>query len=153
MKKQSLISIHFDGPIAANHAVQLRTFCKTLGHIQTAIDRAYLDIKYGNIFKHARLKDADYPHTEFLLQQTREGGFIADLLGDKDSNDIVTRIHNAVLPAYEQAQAVEVPDQPKLIDLAEERRRHVKSGAQKPLPYAELIKEGLIKSTDCAMRR
>ncbi|MFZ6647964.1 hypothetical protein ACO0LO_19725 [Undibacterium sp. TJN25] len=136
---KNLISIHFDGPIAAKHAVQLRTFSKTLGHVQTAIDRAYLDIKYGNVWKNARLKDEDYTHTDFLLQQTREGGFIADLLGDKDSGDVVTRIYNAVLPAYEQAQAVVVPDQPKLVDLAEQRSRHYKSGAQEPIPYAELI--------------
>lgn len=136
---KNLISIHFDGPIAANHAVHLRTFSKTLGHIQTAIDRAHLDIKYGNIYKNARLKEEDYPKTDFLLQQTREGGFIADLLGDKDSGDVVRRIHNAVLPAYEQSKAVVVSDQPKLVDLATERQKHYKSGAQEPVLFAELI--------------
>jgi hypothetical protein len=139
MMKKNLISIHFDGPIAAKHAVQLRTFSKTLGHVQTAIDRAHLDIKYGNVWKNARLKDEDYAETDFLLQQTRLGGFIADLLGDKDSGDVIRRIHNAVLPAYEQAQAVVVPEQPKLVEQAEQRRRHFKSGAQEALPYAELI--------------
>lgn len=136
---KSLISIHFDGPIAANHAVQLRTFSRTLGHVQTAIDRAYLDNKYGKIWKNAKLREEDYQHTDFLVQQTREGGFIADLLGDKGTGDIVTRIYNAVAPAYEQAQQVVVPDQPKLIDLAEERRKHYKSGAQDAIPYAELL--------------
>jgi hypothetical protein len=136
---KNLISIHFDGPIAANHAVQLRTFSKTLGHVQTAIDRAYLDIKYGKIWKNAKLKDEDYPHTDFLLQQTREGGFIADLLGDKGSDEVITRIHNAVAPAYEQAQKVLIPEQPKLVDQAEERRLHFKNGAQAAIPYQELI--------------
>lgn len=136
---KSKISIHFDGPIADKHAVQLRTFSKTLGHIQTAIDRAYLDIKYGNVWKYARLKDEDYQHTDFLMQQTREGGFIADLLGDNESADVVQRIHQAVMPAYEQAKAAVPPDQPKLIDLAEQRRLHFKNGAQIPIPYAELI--------------
>lgn len=136
---ENIISIHFDGPIAENHSVQLRTFSKTLGHIQTAIDRAYLDNKYGNIWKNARLRTEDYPKTDFLLQQTREGGFIADLLGDKDSGDVVKRINNAVLPAYEQAQAAVIPEEPKLVDLAEQRRRHYKTGAQIPIPYMELI--------------
>jgi hypothetical protein len=136
---KNLISIHFDGPIAANHAVQLRTFSKSLGHMQTAIDRAYLDIKYGKIWKNARLKDEDYPHTDFLLQQTREGGFIADLLGDKDSGEVITRIHNAIAPAYEQAQKAQIPGQPKLVEQAEERRLHFKNGAQFAIPYAELV--------------
>jgi hypothetical protein len=136
---KSKISIHFDGPIAAKHAVQLRTFSKTLGHIQTAIDRAYLDIKYGNVWKYARLKDEDYQHTDFLMQQTREGGFIADLLGDEDTADVAKRVHQAVLPAYEQAKGVVVLDEPKLVDLAEQRRLHFKNGAQIPIPYAQLI--------------
>lgn len=136
---KNLISVHFDGPIAARHAVQLRTFSKTLGHIQTAIDRAHLDIKYGNVWKNARLKDEDYAETDFLLQQTRLGGFIADLLGDKDSGDVIKRIHNAVAPAYEQARAVVVPEQTKLVEQAELRRRHFNSGAQEAIPYAELI--------------
>lgn len=136
---KSIISIHFDGPIAADHAVQLRTFSKTLGHVQTAIDRAYLDLKYGKIWKNAKLKDEDYEHTDFLVQQTREGGFIADLLGDKETSKVVTRIYDAVAPAYEQAQQVALPEQPRLIDLAEERRKHFKSGAQEAMPYSELL--------------
>ncbi|WP_428718297.1 hypothetical protein [Undibacterium curvum] len=137
---KSIISIHFDGPIAANHTVQLRTFSKTLEHIQTAIDRAYLDIKYGEIWKNARLKDDDYPHTEFLLHQTREGGFIADLFGNrKDSDELVSRIYDAVMPAYEQAQAPRLEEQPKLVELAEARRKHFKNGAQQPIPYIQLI--------------
>lgn len=144
---KSIISIHFDGPIAKSHAVQLRTFSKTLGHIQTAIDRAYLDNKYGNIWKFARLQSEDYPKTDFILQQTREGGFIADLLGDKDSSTIVTRIYNAVAPAYEQAQAVTIPKEPKLTDLGEQRKRHYKAGAQRPIPYSQLIENPDQKQT------
>lgn len=136
---KSIISIHFDGPIAEKHAVQLRTFSKTLGHIQTAIDRAYLDIKYGKIWKNAKLRDEDYAHTDFLLQQTREGGFIADLLGDKASGDVVKRIYNAVAPAYEQAQQAVIPEDPKLVDLAEMRRKHFRAGAQDAIPYQELV--------------
>lgn len=141
------MSIHFDGPIAANHAVQLRTFSKTMKHIQTAIDRAYLDVKYGEIWKNAKLKNEDYEHTDFLLQQTREGGFIADLLGDDDSDKVIKRIHGAVLPAYEQAQLVVLPEQPNLSDLVEQRKKHVKSGAQVPVPFADLLENPDPKQT------
>lgn len=138
-RMKNSISIHFDGPIAKNHAVQLRTFSKTLDHIQTAIDRAHLDLKYGEIWKNARLKEEDYPFTDFLMNQTREGGFIADLLGNADSGEIVKRIYEAVMPAYEQARAPAQPEQEKLVDQAERRRKHYRAGAQIPVQYEELI--------------
>lgn len=136
---KSKISIHFDGPITVNHAVQLRTFSKTLGHVQTAIDRAYLDLKYGNVWKNARLKNKDYPHTEFFMQQTRDGGLIADLLGEDGTGDIAKRVHDAVLPAYEKARGVVVPDHPNLAELAEQRRLHFENEAQEATPYVRLL--------------
>ena len=136
---KSRISIHFDGPIAKDHTVQLRTFSKTLTNIQTAIDRAYLDVKYGSIWKNARLKADDYADTDFLLEQTREGGFIADLIGGGKSSDIVGRIHQAVMPAYEQARAPVPVEQEKLVDQAEVRRKHYNAGAQRPATFEELV--------------
>lgn len=133
------ISIHFDGPIAQKHTVQLRTFSKTLDHIQTAIDRAFLDLKYGSIWKNARLKDEDYAPTDFLLHQTREGGFISDLVGSTDGEAIIDRMFDAVIPAYEEAQKPVAIEPVKLVDEAERRRKHYNAGAQKPTPYEELI--------------
>ncbi|MDB0529656.1 hypothetical protein LBW56_23595 [Ralstonia solanacearum] len=139
--RKSRISIHFDGPIAKDHAIQLRTFTKTLGHIQSSIDRAYLDIKYDTgIIKNARLRHEDYEPTDFLMTQTREGGFIADLLGsDDDSGEIVKRINGAVTPAYEKAnEQAKSPDSighEPLIDQVEKRARNYNAGAQKPIPY------------------
>jgi hypothetical protein len=137
---KNTISIHFDGPIAREHTVQLRTFSKTLVNLQTAIDRAYLDLKYKAIWKNARLSAEDYGPTDFLLKQTREGGFIADLIGgNDDSGDIVKRIHSAVLPAYEQAQRPVQSDSEKLVDEAERRRKHYKSGAQGASDYEQVL--------------
>jgi hypothetical protein len=142
------ISIHFDGPIAQNHAVQLRTFSKTLDHIQTAIDRAFLDLKYGAIWKNARLKEEDYAPTDFTLLQTREGGFISDLVGTGDGVEIIDRIHQAVMPAYEKAQEPVIQQPVQLADEAERRRRHYKAGAQKPIAYELLIENPDAKQTN-----
>lgn len=139
--KKSKISIHFDGPIAKDHAIQLRTFTKTLGHIQSSIDRAYLDLKTDSgIIKNARLRNEDYGPTDFLMNQTREGGFIADLLGtDDDSGEIVKRIDGAVTPAYEkahiQAQTPDSIDRENLLDQVQKRLDNYKAGAQQPIPY------------------
>ncbi|QJP99686.1 hypothetical protein C798_05435 [Herbaspirillum rubrisubalbicans Os34] len=138
--KKNLISIHFDGPIARDHAIQLRTFAKTLGHIQTAIDRAFLDIKYGSIWKYARLSEDDYEQTDFLLQQTREGGFIADLIGSDESNkDTITRINNAVAPAYEQSNSSQPIEQEAISDQLDSRKRNYNAGVQEPVSYETLI--------------
>jgi len=142
------ISIHFDGPIAQNHAVQLRTFSRTLDHIQTAIDRAFLDLKYGSIWKNARLKDEDYEPTDFTLQQTREGGFISDLVGSNEGEAIIDRIHTAVMPAYERAQKPVIAEPVRLVDEAERRRQHYKAGAQEPIPYEDLIENPDAKQTN-----
>lgn len=138
--RDNKISIHFDGPITKNHAVQLRSFTKTLGHIQASIDRAYLDIKKKGILKNDRLRDEDYKPTEFLLNQTREGGFIADLLGsESDSGDIVKRIDGAVKPAYEQAQESVPAERERLVDQAAQRLEYYKAKAQIPTPYADFV--------------
>ncbi|BET13663.1 hypothetical protein [Pandoraea sputorum] len=143
------ISVHFDGPIADNHAVQLRVFSKTLINIQTAIERAYLDTKYGEIWKNARLRDEDYGPTEFLMNQTREGGFIADLIGSQknDSENIVKRINDAVLPAYEKSKNYVAEDHEKLIDIAEIRRKNYNAGAQIPTSYEDFLEHPDAKQT------
>lgn len=146
--KKNRISVHFDGPIADGHAVQLRTFTKTLSHLQTAIDRAYLDVKYGRIWKNARLHDEDYAPTEFLMDQTREGGFIADLLGSSaKSGTIVKRIQSALEPAYSRATAEASVVNENLVDQAEERRKMQKAGAQIAMPYAEFVENLDVKQT------
>lgn len=133
------ITIHFDGAIAINHSVQLRTFSKSLDNLQNAIDRAYLDVKYGNIWKNARLKAEDYGPTDFLVMQTREGGFIADLVGAAGGDKIVSRIYQALAPAYELSKKHAMQQHEKLVDQAEKRRKHYKAGSQTAIEYQSLI--------------
>lgn len=138
-KAISQISIHFDGPIAVDHSVQLRTLSKALDNIQNSIDRAYLDIKYGTIWKNAKLKEEDYLPTDFLMRQTREGGFITDLIGGEGSEKIVQRIYRALSPAYERAKNNAVTEHEKLVQLAEKRIEGLRNGLQEPKEYQEII--------------
>ncbi|MBD3886549.1 hypothetical protein IFO70_33285 [Phormidium tenue FACHB-886] len=103
----SFVEIHFDGDFAYNHQVSLRNLSRTLESLQSAIDRAYLDNKHGNIWKHARLNGRDYELTNFLVQSPEEGGYILKFIStvEKHGRDIVDRIVSAVLPAYEQAMS------------------------------------------------
>ena len=61
-------SIHYDGPITFEHKVTVRVMARTYEHMQRAIDRAYLFNKYGNVWKHARLKAADYEFVDFIAE-------------------------------------------------------------------------------------
>ena len=77
-KYQSMIRIHYDGDIAENHQIPMRTLGKCLVHVQSAIDRAHLDLKYDGIWKYARMANDDYPNTEYIVQAPNEGGYILD---------------------------------------------------------------------------
>ncbi|MCC2974702.1 hypothetical protein [Massilia sp. IC2-476] len=81
----------------------------------------------------------DYEPTDFLVLQTREGGFISDLVGDAQSNKIIERINDAVAPAYEEAQAPSTDDKVNLVEEAERRRKHYKAGAQEPISYEKMV--------------
>lgn len=127
----SVFSIHFDGPIVIEHRVSVRVMAKTYEHMQRAIDRAYLDAKYGSVWKHARLKQEDYAQTEFLAEYPREGGIILD--GVKaGAGAIIDRINNAISEPFQRAlhQGVEehgsILDQlPRRRELAHARREHL----------------------------
>lgn len=94
------IEFHFDGPIVEDHQITVRVLGQTLIHLQGAIDRAYLDIKYGTIWKYARLQKADYPETEFTVGNPREGGYMLDLWRENGA-PIVKRISSALTSVQE----------------------------------------------------
>jgi hypothetical protein len=82
----------------------MRILGKSIVHIQNAIDRAFLDIKYNGVWKYARMKQDDYVDTEFLVQIPQEGGYILDFLSKaKDSKRIVDRVSAAITQALRQA--------------------------------------------------
>lgn len=125
------ISLHYDGPIAADHKLSLRVLGGALDSLQGAIDRAVIDVKYGSVWKHARLRYADYPLADFDVTGFREGGFIADLkqslhgLGPQ----VLDRIRGALVPGHAAAiaEAGEVYD--NLANQATLRRQTLEAGA------------------------
>jgi len=96
------VSVHFDGAIAIDHKLSLRVMARTYQHMQRALDRAYLILEHGEVWKHARLKDEEYEETEFIAEYPREGGVILDAIR-AGGEAIVTRVYAAVRPVFEQA--------------------------------------------------
>jgi hypothetical protein len=145
MTKQSVaskcsISIHFDGEIAKNHSISMRTLGKSLHHLQSAIDRAHLDVKYGNVWKHARTSTIDRTDALFVTSVPQEGGFILDFVGDTPAGKfIVDRLVAALRPAIERAME---GGERQIVDFAEQietRKRQVASSAVSLLTYQNII--------------
>ncbi|CAG0994539.1 hypothetical protein MTYP_02468 [Methylophilaceae bacterium] len=140
------ILVHFDGPIAIDHRVSVRTLGKTLDHIQSAIDRAYLDVKHGNVWKHARLKAADYEATEFVALHPREGGYILEMIKN-GAESIVDRLNSAVFAAFEESLQESENEYRSLNEQAQKRLDHYRNR-----PKAEHF-ESLITKPDKRMIR
>ena len=98
------IHIHFDGDFAQEHRVSMRTLGKTLSHLQSAIDRAYLDLHYGKVWKNARMTKEDYAQALFLVPAPENGGYILDFLAETPvTKNIIKRLQEALSPAVHEA--------------------------------------------------
>lgn len=96
-------SVHFDGDITINHLLPLRVLGKTYSSMQSALDRAYLTNKYGNISKFAKLKSEEYIETAFIASYPREGGIWLDS-AKENAEAIVDRINQTISPLFEKAR-------------------------------------------------
>ena len=131
------IIFHYDGSIAADHKISLRTLATTLHHLQSAIDRSYIDLAYGGVRKHARLRNLDYPLTDFVVGAPAEGGYILDLL-NTGRHAIVDRIYTAISRAYRVATDEALPVTQSLVEQATTRRDHLFARAQHPIDRDQL---------------
>ena len=135
---RNIILFHYDGPIAKDHKVTVRTLGHTLTHLQSAIDRAFLDLNYGAVVKHARLKAKDYPLTDFVVGQPADGGYILDLF-NAGRLKIVDRINAAVSRAFNDAANEVLPFVESLVEQAEHRAAAVDGGAQRPTGFVGVV--------------
>lgn len=134
------IQIHFDGDIAINHQVSMRTLGRTLNHLQNAMDRAYIENKYGEVWKHTRMKGTDYKESEFLVQEPNEGGYILDFLAKNGvTKRIVDRIASAVTPALEQAMQQGEDVTRSLTEQIDIRKMQIAKGIIEPIEYEQLV--------------
>ena len=134
----AVFSIHFDGPIVKEHKVSLRVMAKTYEHMQRAIDRAYLDTKYGGVWKHARLKQEDYQQTEFLAEYPREGGIILDGIR-AGAGAIIDRINGAISAPFERALQKGVEEHASIVDQLPQRRQFAHTHKDLLATYQDMV--------------
>lgn len=134
----AVFSIHFDGPIVIEHKVSLRVMAKTYEHMQRAIDRAYLDTKYGSVWKHARLKQEDYERTEFLAEYPRECGIILD--GIKiGAETIIDRINGALAVPFERAVQQGIEEHASIVEQLPQRRQFAHARREQLVTYQDMV--------------
>lgn len=134
-------SVHYDGQITVDHKVTVRVMARTYEHMQRAIDRAYLFNKYGNVWKHARLRVADYELVDFIAEYPREGGIILDAVkgGQQAASELIDRIGNAIAQPFEQALNGQVEEAVQIAQEIAERREYVAGMQHRTLAFNEML--------------
>lgn len=113
----SKIVIRFDGSLCIDeHKVSLRTLSRALQGVQGAVDRAYIDQRFGNVHKHARLPYDAYDDTEFVVGDPVEGSFVIDFTSAL-GREVVRRIIDALQDPYRKAREEAVAD---VVNVAEQ---------------------------------
>lgn len=100
----AIIQLTFDGALVRNqHQVALRDLAQVMVGIQSAADRACLDVMHGNVWKHQKLRRAQYEMVEFIVGQPREGSYIIDF-ASAAAGRIVERMKRALQDPYAAAR-------------------------------------------------
>lgn len=120
----------FDGPITQNNRVSLRTLGKTLEHLQSSIDRAYLDVKYKDVFKYQKLKESEYEDVEFIALEPIPGSYIQEAIAkisNSTTKGIIERMNLALTNAYEKSNSQTKKQSISLKDQALQRQQLYKT--------------------------
>lgn len=135
------IQIHYDGDIAENHQVSLRTLGKTLTHLQSTLDRAYLEIHYGNLYKYAKMHHSFYEAVELLVQEPKEGGYVLDFLTSNPvTKQVIDRVNEALNNVFNQMKSNGMQNATDIQKSVETKVAQTVSGKLVPKTYDDLLK-------------
>lgn len=148
-------SIHYDGPITVEHKVSVRVMARTYEHMQRAIDRAYLINKYGNVWKHARLKASDYQFVDFMAEYPQEGGIILDAVknGQQATSELIDRIGNAIAQPFEKAFNNQVEEATHIAKEIADRRDYVERMQHRTLKFNDMLERPPVEWADLYSNR
>lgn len=132
----SYLHLHFEGEITRNHTVSLRTLGQSLHHLQGAVNRAHLDVRYGEVWKNARLSAEDYAETELWSSAPRDGGYIIEFFQSSPRLEkTLKRIVSAMTPAMEKSRTQAMTNAKSLAEQSALREQQVKLGIIDPESY------------------
>lgn len=79
---QNELTLVFDGTLAPNHMISVRTISHTLPHLQRAIDKLVMYDRYGVVMKGASLTHTLYDEADLYLSFIEKGSIKIPLLSD-----------------------------------------------------------------------
>jgi hypothetical protein len=136
------VQIHFDGDIAVNHQVSMRTLAKSLTHLQASMDRAFLEIHYGSLWKFAKMRQEFHSEVELLVQEPREGGYVLDFLSDNPvTRAVIDRVKTAVSGAVEDSKKAGQEKARKIEDGLGQKIELLNTGVITPKNLEEVIND------------
>jgi len=101
----ALIQLTLDGSLVLDgHRVSMRVLGNSMVALQGAADRAYLDVRYGTVWKHQRLHFSLREKADFIVGTPYEGSYVIEFLSSAGTA-IVERIRAAVRDPYGKAVA------------------------------------------------
>ena len=140
MERNYAVSLHFDGDIARDHQLSMRTLGKTLSHLQNAVDRACLEINYGALWKHTRMPQRLWPEAELIIGPSFEGGYILDFfLRNQSTREVLERVKSAIKSAFEKMTEEGVERTRTIAEQVTQNREQIRSDLVKPISYKELV--------------
>jgi hypothetical protein len=134
------IQLTLDGGLlhGGPHHVTVRTLGRSMTSIQAAVDRAYLDIQFGQVFKHARLPVRNYNAADFVVGDIYEGSFVIDFLSDT-GGPIIRRMLQAIANPYAEAVAGADQEVHGLARQVEGAKAQLLNNLVQPQPYEAFV--------------
>lgn len=129
----SYFDIKFDGDIVKDHKLSLRVMGKTYNSMQSSIDRSYLVNLHGNVWKYAKLKNFQYPETEFIAEYPEKSSIKLSAF-KPNAGKLIDKIYSTILPHFERAVNDGIEDTPSFLGQVAERVNYSRDLGDK-IPY------------------
>lgn len=137
----ALIQLTLDGSFVHNgHKVSLRVLSHTMASIQSAADRAFLDVKFGNVAKHQRLPQEFYQDADFIVGDPQEGSYLIDFVS-RSGEAIVRRMREALQDPYAKALAGGDLEAYTISHQITGKKEQIHRGVVVPVPFEEFSNE------------
>lgn len=138
--ERPVLSIHFDGDIALNHRVSMRTLGKSLVHMQNSLDRAFLEKHNGVLWKYAKMKTEYFSEIDIYVAPPSSGGYIAEFFNESELvRLIVSRVSSAVKVAITESEKKGLENAENFVKTLGIRIAQLDKKLVDPTAYADLL--------------
>ena len=101
------MNIKLSGDIAIGGEVNLRDVANAFTHLQSMIDRAFIDlITHGKIRKHSRLTSQQYGEVFFSVQDPKRESYLVNMISRTEIGmSVIDRVNAAISPIYKRLES------------------------------------------------